>query len=322
VEAVSAAAGIGMGLAAAGALALAAAAAEDGAAERGAYLARAGGCFACHTDHEGGGAPLAGGGRIETPFGTFVAPNLTPDAQHGLGGWTEADFVDAMTRGRAPDGSRYYPAFPYVAYSGMRRDDLADLWAYLSSLAPVARPNEPHDLAWPFRWRFLNRVWQWLFFRPRTFASDPAHDAAWNRGAYLAETLLHCKECHTPRNMLGALKTSLAYAGNRDGPGDSAVPNITPDRDTGIGKWTEIDIAWLLETGFKPDGNDVQGAMSELIEYGSSHLTEDDRMAVATYILSLAPIRYQWRKPKPAAPADAGGRPPGDDYDYDFTDDE
>ena len=311
MAALSAAPGIGVGLAAASAFALAAAAAdEDDAVARGAYLARAGGCVACHTDVKGGGTPLAGGGKIETPFGTFFGPNLTPHPDHGLGRWSEADFIDAMTRGRAPDGARYYPAFPYPSFSAIARTDLADLWAYLRSLAPVARANAPHELMWPFRWRFLNRVWQWLFFRPQTFAPDPSHDAHWNRGAYLSEALLHCKECHSPRTWLGALRTSLAYAGNRDGPGDTTVPNITPDAEAGIGRWSEIDIAWLLKTGFKPDGNDVQGTMAELIEHGSSHLAEDDRKAIAAYIRSLEPIRYQVRKKA------AGSEPRGGDFAY------
>jgi len=306
---VSVAAGIGVGLAAAGVFALAAAAADEAVA-RGAYLARAGGCFACHTDVKGGGAPLAGGGRIETPFGTFFGPNLTPHPDHGLGHWTEADFFAAMTEGRAPDGARYYPTFPYTSFSTTARADLADLWSYLRSLAPVARANTPHELKWPFGWRFLNRIWQWLFFRPQTFAPDPAHDAHWNRGAYLSEALLHCKECHSPRSRLGALKISLAYAGNRDGPGDTTVPNITADAETGIGRWSEIDVVWLLKTGFKPDGNDVQGIMAELIEHGSSHLSDDDLTAVAAYIRSLEPIRYQVRKPR----AESGT--PGGEFNY------
>jgi mono/diheme cytochrome c family protein len=299
----------------AAALALAGAAQADDSVARGAYLARAGGCFACHTDHAGGGPPLAGGGAVETPFGTLYAPNLTP-SEHGLGRWRERQFIDAMRRGRAPNGTRYYPAFPYAAYAGMSDQDVSDLWAYLHSLAPVDRPNRPHDLAFPFNQRIASLVWQLAFFSPRRFAPDPDRPQAWNRGAYLAETLLHCRECHTPRTVFGAPAGDLAYAGNRDWPGGKTVPNITPDRATGIGGWSAGDIVWLLKTGFKPDGNDVQGSMADLVEHASSHLTDDDLEAVASYVLSLAPIEYRVREKRGAS---GEGGLADDDYDYDFN---
>lgn len=301
-------------LAALALLALAGAAqADEDAVARGAYLARAGGCFACHTDHAGGGPPLAGGGAVETPFGTLYAPNLTP-SERGLGRWRLRQFSDAMRRGRAPNGTRYYAAFPYAAYAGMSDADLSDLWAYLSSLAPVDRPNRPHDLAFPFNQRIATLVWQALFFRPRRFAPDPDRPPAWNRGAYLAEALLHCRECHTPRTLLGAPVDDLAYAGNRDWPRGKTVPNITPDRATGIGGWSARDLVWLLKTGFKPDGNDVQGSMAELVEHATSHLSDEDLEAVATYVLSLAPIEYRVREKRRMS----GENGRDDDYDYNF----
>ncbi len=279
-------------------------------------MARAGGCIACHTDFDGDGAPLAGGGKVETPFGVFYAPNLTPDNDHGLGRWSANDFAVAMTRGRAPNGGLYYPAFPYPAYSGMTRDDIADLWAYLQSLPADGRPNQAHDLAFPFNLRVANLGWQFLFFKPVAWRADPDQPETWNRGQYLTEHLLHCGECHTPRNQLGVKRKAMAYAGHKEGPDDSTVPNITPHDDTGIADWSEGDIVWLLQTGFMPSGDDIQGEMKLLVDHGSSHLTADDLKAVAAYILSLPPIDNRVREPAAPAAEDEGGA--DDDYDYDF----
>jgi len=310
-------AGVGMAAALVVAATPADAASDDPeAVSRGAYLARAGGCIACHTDIKRDGAPLAGGGKVETPFGVFYAPNLTPDPQHGLGHWTKTNFVAAMTRGRAPNGGLYYPAFPYPAYSGMTETDLSDLWAYLRSLAPVDRADQAHQLAFPFNLRAANLGWQFLFYSPEPWQPDPARPAEWNRGAYLTEHLLHCGECHTPRNRLGAKRIGLAYAGHKEGPENSTVPNITPDRETGIGDWSTTDIVWLLQTGFMPDGDDIQGEMKLLVEHGSSHLSPDDLNAVATYILALLPVENLVRDPSSPADTDDGGS--DEDYNYDY----
>jgi len=293
-----------------------AAADEADAIARGAYLARAGGCIACHTDVKGGGAPLAGGGKVETPFGVFYAPNLTPDPENGLGRWSRADFVAAMTRGRAPNGGLYYPAFPYPAYSGMTASDVSDLWTYLQSLAPVDRVDQTHELAFPFNLRAANLGWQFLFYSPQPWRPDPDRTAEWNRGAYLTEHLLHCGECHTPRNPLGAKRGGMAFAGHKQGTENTTVPNITSDQTTGIGDWSTGDIVWLLQTGFMPDGDDIQGEMKLLVEHGSSHLSAEDLNAVGTYILSLPPIENRVREPSAPAETDNGGS--DDDYDYDF----
>ena len=273
-----------------------AALADEEAIARGAYLARAGGCHACHTDHVVGGPSLAGGGAVATPFGSLFAPNITPDREHGIGRWSQAQFVTAMRHGQAPGSESYYPAFPYTAYSGITDGDLIDLWTYLQAQAPVAQPSAPHALAFPFDQRLASWAWQLMFFAPRPFLADPSRDEAWNRGRYLAEHLLHCGECHTPRNLLGGLDESLAYAGNRDWPAGGTVPNITSDKATGIGSWNANDIVWLLKTGFDPEGNDVQGSMAELIEHGSNHLEDTDLEAVAAYILSLDAIVYEIRR--------------------------
>ena len=275
-------------------------AAEDDALliERGAYLVRAGGCVACHTDGERGGGALAGGGPIKTSFGTFYAPNITPDRARGLGGWSEADFVAAMTRGRAPDGSPYYPIFHYTTYTRITPDDLHAIWTYLNSVAPDDTARRDHQLGMPFRYRWLNRLWQLLYFRAESFIADPGKSARWNRGSYLVESLSHCRECHTPRTAFGGLDLSRAYAGVAAGPDGRTVPNITSDAKTGIGGWSESDITWLLKTGFLPDGDVVEGTMAELVEHGTKHLSDDDRAAIATYIKSLPAIANRIGKPK------------------------
>jgi mono/diheme cytochrome c family protein len=265
-------------------------AADDDLIARGEYVFHAAGCFACHTDEKGGGERLAGGRPLVTPLGTFYAPNITSDPTHGIGRWSEADFVRALTQGLAPDGSPYYPAFPYTAYAGMRAEDLRALWAYLRGVPAVARPNRPHELPWYLRWRVVNWPWRWLYFTPGAFAEDPTRDPVWNRGAYIARALSHCGECHTPRNLLGGLDPGRHYAGASEGPQGGAVPNITPDRDTGIGRWRVADLAYFLSSGATPDGDYTGGLMAEVVEHGTAHLTESDRLAVATYVRSLPPI--------------------------------
>ncbi len=273
------------GLAAAGALGLSAAA-DDDAVARGAYLFDAAGCLGCHTA-EKGGAPLAGGRPLETPFGTFVSPNITSDAQHGLGQWSEADFVRAMREGRAPDGSAYYPVFPFTSFAGMTDADLGDLWAYLQTVEPVAQPNRPHEVSFPFTTRWPALAWQWLFFEPAAFQPSADQSETWNRGAYLVRHLGHCGECHTARDRFGVMDETRFLAGTLHGPEGKKVPNITPDKDSGIGDWASLDVTYFLETGFLPDGDFTGGAMEEVVENTTSRLTDDDRAAMAEYMLSL-----------------------------------
>lgn len=278
--------------------------------QRGKYLVRAGGCMACHTDTENEGARLAGGGAVESPFGTFYGSNLTPDHDTGLGGWTVTDFKRAMRRGISPKGKFYYPAFPYPAFGGLTDGDLADMWEYLRQLRPVKRPNRPHDLDFPFGLPPAALGWRLMFFTPKPWAPDPERSAQWNRGAYLGRHLLHCGECHTPRNALGARAAGRDYSGHAGPADDGPTPNITP-HETGIADWSAGDLAWLLETGLAPSGDSVQGSMAKLVELGSSRLLDEDLAAVAEYVLSLPPIDNRVR----AAPAGAGG---DDDYDYEF----
>ena len=267
-----------------------AAAQEASAVARGEYVFRAAGGCSCHTDFRRSGAFLAGGRGLETPFGTFYSPNITPDAETGIGGWSVDDFVRAMTEGVAPDGSHYFPVFPYTSFTGMSRDDLADLKAYLDSAPPVRRPNRAHDAIPPFGWRFTVGPWKWLFFERRSFRPDPDRPATWNRGAYLVTALAHCGECHTPRGLLGNLDATFRFAGVKRGPEGQLAPNITPHKKTGIGRWSAADIATLLKTGLRPDFDDVQGLMAEAIENGFRYLSDEDRAAIAEYVLGLAPI--------------------------------
>ena len=227
---------------------------------------------------------------LATPFGTFYSTNITPDEETGIGAWSDADFVRAMREGVAPDGSHYFPVFPYTSFTEMSEADLIDLKAYLFSLEPVRLENRPPDAWPPFSWRFGVAFWKWLNFVPRRFEPDPARSEAWNRGAYLVRAVAHCGECHTPRTLSGGLDRRMWLAGSEEGPEGELAPNVTPDRGTGIGDWSRADLTWYLETGLKPDGDDTQGLMSEVIEHGYQHLEASDLEAIATYLEEVAPI--------------------------------
>jgi mono/diheme cytochrome c family protein len=261
-------------------------AAQD-AVQRGEYLVHAGGCASCHT--AAGGLPFAGGRALTTPFGTFYSPNITPDAETGIGRWTDAQFLRALREGRRPDGASYFPVFPYPSFTNISDADVLSIKAYLVSLKPVRQANRAHDVAMPFSWRFLQTGWRLLYFREGPFRADPSHDAPYNRGAYLVTALAHCGECHTPRNLLGAVKPSLALAGTPDGPDGQRVPNITPDRATGIGAWDSDDVVTLLKTGRTPEESAVKGAMREAVQDGLRFLTDADLQAIAVYLRSQQP---------------------------------
>lgn len=253
--------------------------------ERGEYVARAAGCVACHTDLENDGAYLAGGVAFETPFGTFYSPNITPDPGSGIGAWTEADLAAALTLGVGPDGRHYYPVFPYTAYAGLLPGDTEALFAYLRGVPGVAQVNRAHVLPWFMRWRFINRLWKWLFFDPAGAAERRA-----GRGAYLVNVLGHCGECHTPRNRLGALDPDMHLAGTRDGPDASAVPNITPHPDTGIGRWSRKSLHDFLRRGMYPDGDFAGGLMVDVVDEGLRYLSEADLEAIVDYLQSIPAI--------------------------------
>lgn len=268
-------------------------AADQGAVERGAYLFHAAGCQGCHTDAKNGGPPLAGGPAIKTPFGTFYGPNITPDAEHGIGGWSDADFIRALRQGVAPDGSDYYPVFPYTSFTRIRDRDLLDIKAYIFAQPPSDRASRPHEVDFPFRWRFLLGFWKWLNFEPGVMAASVGGDEQLARGAYLVKALAHCGECHTPRDWLGGLDRERALAGAAEGPDGKSIPNITPDPETGIGEWSVDDIMWLLRAGILPDGDTVGSLMGEVVRITTSKLTEADQRAIAAYLRSLPPVRHK-----------------------------
>jgi mono/diheme cytochrome c family protein len=255
-------------------------------------FAATGGCT-CHTNFPGEGdeAPqLAGGRALETPFGIYYSTNITPDRETGIGGWSEEDFARAMREGMSPGGEHYFPVFPYTAFTGLADQDLADLKSYLDSLRAIRRENRPHGAPFPFSWRPALAGWKYLNFKPGRVEDDPALDSATNRGRYLALAAAHCGECHTPRTLTGGLDQTMWLAGSREGPEGELAPNITPDEKTGIGDWSIPDLVWYLETGLKPDGDDTQGLMSEVIQHGYANLPAEDREAIARYLKSVPAI--------------------------------
>lgn len=256
--------------------------------ERGKAVFDAGGCYACHTNVKENGQPLAGGPALKTPFGTFYAPNITPDPEHGIGRWTDAQFLRAMREGISPRGDFYYPVFPYTAYTKASTRDLLDLKAYLMTLAPVAQPSAHHEVGFPFSVRLILLPWRWLNFDAGERKPDPAKDAVWNRGAYLVEALAHCGECHTPRNIIGGLDRGSWLSGSRDGPAGEIGPNLTP-HETGLAEWSEADIALALETGLTLEGT-VGDSMAEVVRFGTRLMSAEDRRAIARYLKSLPPV--------------------------------
>ena len=267
--------------------------AEETRIARGKYLLYAGGCITCHTDVKtlkAKGAILGGGDALKTPFGIFYGPNITPHKVHGIGRWREGDFLRAMREGRSPTGHNYFPSFPYTSFTKITDDDLRTLWAYIRTLKPVDKPSRAHELNFPFNSRFMFRFWKWLNFRRGPFRDDRAKSKQWNRGAYLVTALGHCGECHTPRGPLGGVYESLALSGVRSVP-DGIIPNITPDKETGIGQWSESDIVSTLKLGMLPDGDFVSAEMVDVVEHGTSHLNDADLKAIAVYLKLLRPIR-------------------------------
>lgn len=263
---------------------------DPAAAKRGAYLAAAANCGGCHTDKEHGGAPFAGGKPIDTSFGAYYSRNITPDPQHGIGNWSEADFRRALRAGLAPGGAHYFPAFPFPSFTGMTDADIADIFAYLRTQRPDARENRAHDVPFPYDVRLGMVFWRIRYFEEGPLQPDPQQSAQWNRGAYLVNAVAHCADCHSPRTGLGAVDPERRFnGGTLYGPGEKHAPNLTPDMTDGIGKWRAADIVTVLKSGIPPDGDPVAAPMSEVVE-GTSKLTDADRMAIAVYLKSLKPL--------------------------------
>ncbi len=254
----------------------------QGNAKNGEYLAKAAGCVGCHTNNKSGSTPFAGGRALDTPFGTFYGPNITPNKQHGLGEWTEVDFTRAVRQGERRDGSHYFPAFPYPSFTGMTDQDIRDLWAFLKTVSPSNQANVPHRLRFPFGWRFLVTGWKLFFFTPGPSPSAAPASAGIGRGAYLVNVLGHCGECHTPRNFLGGPNRSEQYAGAKIPEGK--VPNLTPTR---LKKWGDSELKEYLMTGNAPNGDVAVEPMSEVITNTTSQLSGADLSAMIAYLRSL-----------------------------------
>jgi mono/diheme cytochrome c family protein len=248
----------------------------------------AAGCASCHASpNQEDRTRLGGGMSLKTPFGTFYPPNISPDPKDGIGGWSEANFVNAMWNGTAPDGSHYYPVFPYTSYQRMQLDDVRDLFAFINTLPPVAGKTRDHDLPVYLQFRRLLGGWKFLFLDGQRFKPDPAQTAEWNRGAYLVNGPGHCAECHSPRNLFGAIIERQRFAGGPDPEGsDGWVPNITP---AGIGDYSIGDIEQVLATGDTPSGDSVGGAMRNVVR-NTRELAPEDRKAMAVYLKSLPSV--------------------------------
>jgi len=252
---------------------------------RGEYLAKVGDCIACHTDTTAGSAAFAGGLPIPTPFGTFYTPNITPDPATGLGNWREADFIRAMHDGILPDGSNAFPAFPYIFFNHVTREDLRDIWAYLQALPAVMQKNRNNTLPFPLDVRFLQYGWKLLFFYPHrnTAINDPQRSPAWNRGAYLVEGLGHCSMCHTPMNMLGAQQQDH-YLGGALINGFWA-PDIARK---GLQTASRYQVAGVLAKDRLIDAaGDVRGPMADAVHDSLRYLTGADQLAIAEYLKTV-----------------------------------
>ena len=277
--------------------------------ERGAYLARAADCMACHT--KPGGKDFAGGLGFKLPFGTLYATNITPDKDTGIGNYSDADFLNAVRRGIRHDGARLYPAMPYTSYSYMTDDDALAIKAYLFSLPPVHEPTPANTLAFPFDQRWSMIFWSALFNRDTRFAPDTSKSPEWNRGAYLAEALAHCGECHTPRNLGFALDNRRKFAGAMTA-GWHAF-NITSDKGTGVGGWSDADLASYLANGNANGHGTASGPMGEAVDRSFSQMTADDIKSVVAYLRSVPAISSPdlpatRAPPAPASHKDGGGK--------------
>lgn len=258
-------------------------------AARGEAVYHAAGCGSCHMAPRATGddrAVLAGGQQFETPFGSFVAPNISSDPVHGIGGWTVPMLANAVMAGVSPDGAHYYPAFPWDSYRGMAAQDLVDLHGYLATLPASATPDQPHDLPLPFQIRRGIGLWKLAFGRDGWVVDAPDLTPEEQRGRYLAEVLGHCSECHTPRAVTGAPDLARWLGGGPDASGRGRVPNITP----GGLDWSARDIASYLETGFTPDFDSAGGHMA-LVVANYAQLPQSDRDAVAAYLKRVPPVR-------------------------------
>jgi mono/diheme cytochrome c family protein len=266
---------------------------------KGKYIfAAAGGGCGCHTEPGKAATALnAGGRRFDAPFGTVYSTNITPDRETGIGAWTDDQIIAAIRLGRRPNGERIIPVHPYMAFNGMAEEDLRALVAYLRSVPPIHRPNQPKKISVPLFESVFLPAWLAAFAAKET-PPPAAPTSGLARGEYLVRAVGHCGECHTPRGVTQAVDNSRFLAGNPKGPENSVVPNITPDKDTGL-TWSEEEIAEYLATGNKPDGDVAGGLMGEIIQgtsAGYKDLTKADRLAIAQYLKTVPPVKLKVSK--------------------------
>jgi mono/diheme cytochrome c family protein len=267
--------------------------------ERGDYLTRAADCVVCHTAP--GGEPFAGGRAFVLPFGTLYSTNITPDVETGIGGYTDADFLNSIHKGIGRGGVKLYPAMPDASYTYMSDADALAIMAYLFSLKPLHAPAPQNTLAFPFNQRSLMSIWSAMFNPDTRYEPNVERDAVWNRGAYLAEAMGHCGECHTPRNLAFALNNRQKFAGAVQA-GWRAY-NITPDRNSGVGAWSDADVLHYLSTGHADGRGTASGPMGEVVDESLSHLKPSDLAAMVTYLRTVASVATRDLPEPRAAPA-------------------
>jgi mono/diheme cytochrome c family protein len=293
-------------------------AADDDLVKRGEYLAKAGDCVACHTAPQG--KPFAGGLPLSTPLGSIVSTNITPSKTHGIGNYTLEQFSAALRRGVRADGQHLYPAMPYTSYTLVSDDDVKALYTYfMQGVTPVDESPPATALPFPFNVRLSMAAWNLLFLDQGPFTPDPSKSVEWNRGAYLVRGLAHCSTCHTPRNVLMAENSSMSLAGSVIGTW--YAPNVSSDPTSGIGTWSEAEIADYLRTGHVINRAQAAGPMAEAVDNSLRHLTGDDLGAMANYLKSTPPMRnsadvqaaHTWGGPKGSFDEIRGVALPADD---------
>jgi mono/diheme cytochrome c family protein len=271
---------------------------------KGHYLAIAGDCVSCHTAQ--GGKPFAGGRLLPTPFGNIPAPNITPDAETGLGQWRFEDFWRALHAGVGRDGELLYPAFSYTSFTKLSREDAIAIFAYLQALPPVHQPPKPLGLNFPYNIRSALTAWRAVYFKPGVYQADPKQSASWNRGAYLVLGLGHCNECHAARGTWGGIVARVPLGGGEIPAQEWYAPDLSTQAHGGLQGWSEQDIIDVLKTGQSSKGA-AFGPMADVVASSTQYLRDDDLQAIADYLKSL-PAR-----PQPvAAPAGLDSKPLAD----------
>ncbi|MFT4510078.1 c-type cytochrome [Caballeronia sp. 15711] len=269
----------------------------------GAYLAKAGDCIACHSVP--GGAPFAGGLKMNTPMGAIYTTNITPDPDTGIGRYSDADFARALREGVAKNGHNLYPAMPYPSYAKLRDDDVKALYAYfVNGVQPVKQANRASDIPWPLNMRWPLKLWNAVFLDTNAYANKPGKDPVWNRGAYLVQSLGHCGSCHTPRGV-GFQEKALDESGSAFLSGTLIdnwfASNLSGEPNTGLGRWNEAEVVQFLKTGANRHAT-AFGSMVSVINHSTQRLTDDDLTAIGRYLKSLPPVGGRGAPPYRADP--------------------